>query len=173
MTTTEQRLADALRQALAAADKQAELLKAGARDIPCPRNEARDAWREALAAYDAQRAAAPSDGAWRAEDYAVSSGEVGVFIKEGDDTVLDLPFMPAWPESVQRARAARIVACVNAHDALVSALRGVMPYAENGVSAILDLADDGDEHADEECEAATSLLEAARAALEAAGPPNA
>ena len=43
MTTTEQRLADALREALAATDKQAELLKAGARDIPCPRDKARDA----------------------------------------------------------------------------------------------------------------------------------
>lgn len=70
-------------------------------------------------------------------------------------------------------RSAHIRLCVNAHDALVSALQGVMPYAENEVSAILDLADDGDEHADEECEAATSTLEAARAALEAAGVPNA
>ena len=53
MTITD-KLADALRQAIAATDKQAELLKAGVRDIPCPRDEARDAWREALAAYDAR-----------------------------------------------------------------------------------------------------------------------
>ena len=57
MTITD-KLADALRQAIAATDKQAELLKAGVRDIPCPRDEARDAWREALAAYDAQQAQA-------------------------------------------------------------------------------------------------------------------
>ena len=56
MKTITDKLADALRQAIAATDKQAELLKAGVRDIPCPRDEARDAWREALAAYDAQSA---------------------------------------------------------------------------------------------------------------------
>ena len=70
MATTEQRLADALRQAIAATDKQAELLKAGVRDIPCPCDEARDAWREALAAYDAQQAEtavtwSPSMNRWR------------------------------------------------------------------------------------------------------------
>ena len=123
--TIQQRLAAALREAISATDKQAELLKAGVQGIPCPRDEARDAWRDALAAYDAQQAATPSDGAWRAEDYAVSNGESGVCIKEGDDTVVDLPFMPAWPEPTQRARAARIVQCVNAYDALVSALRNI------------------------------------------------
>lgn len=116
MTTTEQRLEDALRDLyrLSSHNKklQGDILLVNA--------------REALAAYDAQQAVTPSGGAWRAEDYAVSSGEVGVCIKEGDDTVLDLPFMPAWPESTQRARAARIVQRVNAHDALVSALRDVI-----------------------------------------------
>lgn len=69
MTTTD-KLADALRQAIAATDKQAELLKAGVRDIPCPRDEARDAWREALAAYDAQQAAT-----WTEDDDSVATSE--------------------------------------------------------------------------------------------------
>ena len=98
MTTTEQRLADALRQAIAATDKQAELLKAGVRDIPCPRDEARDAWREALAAYDAQQAVAHdvAAGAWSA-----NAGSVW------DHT-------GKWVADCNRVDAARIVACVNA-----------------------------------------------------------
>ena len=106
MNMTTEQLADALRAAL----ETIQTVRT------CAEYEAHAIVREhdSEAARDAQRAAAPSDGAWRAEDYAVSSGEVGVCIKEGDDTVLDLPFMPAWPESTQRARAARIVACVNA-----------------------------------------------------------
>ena len=111
--------------------------------------------REAIAAYDAQQAQPVPAGAWSA-----NAGSVW------DHT-------GKWIADCDSEHAARIVQCVNAHDALVSALQGVIPYAENEVSAILDLADDGDEHADEECEAATSSLEAARAALEAAGSPNA
>lgn len=91
-------------------------------------DDAQAAADRALSAYDAQQVAA--HGAWRVEDYAVSNGESGVCIKEGDDTVLDLPFMPAWPESTQRARAARIVQCVNAHDGIVSALQNALPYVD-------------------------------------------
>lgn len=95
MTTTD-KLADALRQAIAATDKQAELLKAGVRDIPCPRDEARDAWREALAAYDAQQAQPVAAGAWSVNDGSV-----------WDHT-------GKWIADCNRFDAARIVACVNA-----------------------------------------------------------
>lgn len=91
MTTTD-KLADALRQAIAATDKQAELLKAGVRDIPCPR----DAWREAIAAYDAQQAQPVPAGAWSA-----NAGSVW------DHT-------GKWIADCNRVDAARIVACVNA-----------------------------------------------------------
>ena len=105
MATTEQRLADALREALAAADKQAELLKAGVRDIPCPRDKARDTWRDALAAYDAQQAQPVAAGAWSA-----NAGSVW------DHT-------GKWVADCNSENAARIVQCVNAHDGLVSALQ--------------------------------------------------
>lgn len=96
MKTITDKLADALRQAIAATDKQAELLKAGVRDIPCPRDEARDAWREALAAYDAQQAEPVPAGAWSA-----NAGSVW------DHT-------GKWIADCNRVDAARIVACVNA-----------------------------------------------------------
>lgn len=98
-------LADALRQAIAATDKQAELLKAGVRDIPCPRDEARDAWRDALAAYDAQQAQPVADGAWLAEPIT---------------NVVSAPPLPrrAYREPVATCNSAeyaeRIAACVNA-----------------------------------------------------------
>jgi len=82
---------------------------------------ARDRAAGVLARYDREAAAVEAEegaaGAWHVSDYTASlqSGrEDGVCIMLGDDTVLDLPFTAAWPEAVQRARAERIVACVNA-----------------------------------------------------------
>lgn len=131
MKTVTEQLADALR-----------LADANATLTPCESAQV----YAALAAYDAQKAVTPSDGAWRAEDYAVSSGEVGVCIKEGDDTVLDLPFTPAWPESTQRARAARIVACVNACQGMtLDAVESFGSPGELGRCAQLWASDDGEE----------------------------
>lgn len=160
MTTTEQRLADALREC---AEYLAAFFEEGS-DHP-----AIAAADEALAAYDAQQAQAVSV---TTQDVDRVLGMADQFLEDwresvDDDTARDSELEERekeWP-----VISALILQRVNAHDALVSALQGVMPYAENEVSAILDLADDGDEHADEECEAATSLLEAASAALEAAG----
>lgn len=149
MTTTEQRLADALRALYTLVP-----FDGNHADEMAKGKQLKEA-REALAAYDAQQAQPVPAGAWSA-----NAGSVW------DHT-------GKWVADCNSENAARIVACVNAHNALVSALLGVMPYAENEVSAIHDLADDGDEHADEECEQATAALESARAALEAAGAPNA
>lgn len=130
MTITD-KLADALRQAIAATDKQDELLKAGVRDIPCPRDEARDAWREAIAAYDAQQAVPPTCG-------PIAPGET---IGETVDRVLCMgdQFLEDWRESVDDDTARDsdleereqewgvvrplILQRVNAHDGLVSALQ--------------------------------------------------
>ena len=62
--------------------------------------------RNALAAYDARQAQPVAAGAWSA-----NAGSVW------DHT-------GKWIADCNREHAARIVACVNAHDALVSALRG-------------------------------------------------
>ena len=48
---------------------------------------------------------------------------------------------------------------------LETALRGILPYAENEVAAIGDLADDGDEEAQREVDEATAAMEAAQTAL--------
>ena len=159
MNTTKQ-LADALRDAILCVD-------------PHQNPETFKCARDALAAYDAQQA----------QPVSVTTMDVDRVLGMADQ------FLEDWRESVDDDTArdseleereqewsvirALILHRVNAHDALVSALRGVMPYAENEVSAILDLADNDDEHADEECEQATAALESARAALEAAGSPNA
>lgn len=116
----------------------------------------------ALADYDAQQAATPTPG---------TLSDTG---KQTLETIFrELQMGKIFrPDDVRHAWA-HAQMCVNAHDALVSALQGVMPYVENEVSSILELADDGDEHADEECEAATAALEAARAALASAGASHA
>lgn len=167
MTTTEKRLADALRQALAATDKQAELLKAGVRDIPCPRDEARDAWRDALAAYDAQQAVPPTCG-------HIAPGEA---IGETVDRVLCMAdqFLEDWRESADDDTARDsdleereqewgvvrplILQRVNAYDALVSALQACQ--------RVLD--DNGGTTPQQWIDAEA----AARAALAAAGVSNA
>lgn len=50
---------------------------------------------------------------------------------------------------------------------LADVLRAVLPYAENESAAIHELADDGDEHASDECTAAASAIESATSALAA------
>lgn len=103
MKTIAEQLADALRDALdtiqtirTCAEYEAHRL-VGEHDA--------DAAREALAAYDAQQAHDVADGAWVA-----NAGSVW------DHT-------GKWIADCNRVNAARIVQCVNAHDALVSALR--------------------------------------------------
>ena len=70
--------------------------------------------RNALAAYDAQQAQAHdvAAGAWSA-----NAGSVW------DHT-------GKWIADCNREHAARIVQCVNAHDALVSALQNALPYVD-------------------------------------------
>ena len=70
--------------------------------------------RNALAAYDAQQAQAQdvAAGAWSA-----NAGSVW------DHT-------GKWVADCNREHAARIVQCVNAHDALVSALQNALPYVD-------------------------------------------
>lgn len=66
--------------------------------------------REALAAYDTQQAQTVAAGAWSA-----NAGSVW------DHT-------GKWIADCNSEHAARIVQCVNAHDALVSALQNALPY---------------------------------------------
>lgn len=102
----------------------------------------------ALAAYDAQRAVTPGDGAWVAEPIT---------------NVISAPPIRgrAYREPVASCNsaeyAARIVQCVNAHDALVSALRDILAYCVKPVP-------ESPCHADLD-----TLGDKARAALAAAG----
>lgn len=110
MTTTEQRLADALRAILPFAERDVGELAYLACDDDSE-DEAMDAnadvelAREALAAYDAQQAHDVADGAWVAEPIT---------------NVVSAPPLPrrAYREPVASCNsaeyAARIVACVNA-----------------------------------------------------------
>ena len=94
MTTTEQRLADALRR-IDDAEREGRAFTLAERD----------SMRQALAAYDAQQAQAVADGAWVAEPIT---------------NVVSAPQLPrrAYREPVAACNsaeyAARIVACVNA-----------------------------------------------------------
>lgn len=103
MNTTKQ-IADALR----IADANATL-------TPCESAQV----YSALAAYDAQQAVTPSGGAWVAEPIT---------------NVISAPPIRgrAYREPVATCNSAeyasRIVACVNAHDGLVSALRDILAY---------------------------------------------
>ena len=193
MTTPEQRLADALRF-IAQGHYTAEGCQERAREALAA-YDAQQAWSE-------QDASAASVEGWCVSDTSDGFAEIQRIDETevfGEDAqaIAHVYWMAGtgsevhkraiaytlrdgntWPYTqasiaARAERSAHIRLCVNAHDALVSALQGVMPYAENEVSAILDLADDGDEHADEECEQATAALESARAALEAAVAPNA
>ena len=135
MDSISKKLADALRDALdtiqtirTCAEYEAHRL-VGEHDA--------DAAREALATYDAQQAQPVAAGAWSA-----NAGSVW------DHT-------GKWIADCNSEHAARIVQCVNAHDALVSALQNALPY----VDKVRDLSGgDGD---------ITAMM--ARDALEAAG----
>ena len=125
MTTTEQRMADALRF-IAQGHYTAEGCQERA--------------RQALAAYDAQQAQAHdvAAGAWSA-----NAGSVW------DHT-------GKWIADCNREHAARIVQCVNAHDALVSALRTI-------------LADKGSASFNHDLEAYDAAIQTASDALAQAG----
>lgn len=73
---------------------------------------------QALTSYSYTQDAAAADAGvrWVAKDYGVSSGESGISVALGEDTILDIPFPPhgSWTEEQARAFAQRIVACVNA-----------------------------------------------------------
>ena len=103
--------------------------------------------RNALAAYDAQQAQAHdvAAGAWSA-----NAGSVW------DHT-------GKWVADCNREHAARIVQCVNAHDALVSALQGCVERLGIVIESDTDDALHGASPDD------VAAYEAARAALEAAG----
>ena len=107
--------------------------------------------RNALAAYDAQQAQAQpvAASAWSA-----NAGSVW------DHT-------GKWIADCNREHAARIVQCVNAHDALVSALQGCVERLGIVIESDTDDALHGASPDD------VAAYEAARAALEAAGSPNA
>ena len=105
--------------------------------------------REALAAYDAQQAHDVAAGAWSA-----NAGSVW------DHT-------GKWIADCNREHAARIVQCVNAHDAMVSALRGCVERLGIVIESDTDDALHGASPDD------VAAYEAGRAALEAAGSPNA
>lgn len=117
MTTTEQRLADALRAILPFAERDVGELLDLVRDddSETEASEASEAlWaaRAALAAYDAHQAQDVVAGAWSA-----NAGSIW------DHT-------GRWIADCDSENAARIVACVNAHDALVSALQNALPYVD-------------------------------------------
>ena len=94
--------------------------------------------RNALAAYDAQQAQTVAAGAWSA-----NAGSVW------DHT-------GKWVADCNREHAARIVQCVNAHDALVSALRTI-------------LADKGSASFNHDLEAYDAAIQTASDALAQAG----
>ncbi len=104
MKTVTEQLAEALRDALDTIQTIRTCAEYEAHSIV--REHDSEAAREALAAYDAQQAQDVAAGAWSA-----NAGSVW------DHT-------GKWVADCNREHAARIVACVNAHDALVSALRG-------------------------------------------------
>ena len=134
MTTTEQRLADALRALYTLVP-----FDGNHADEMAKGKQLKEA-REALAAYDAQQAQAHdvAAGAWSA-----NAGSVW------DHT-------GKWIADCNREHAARIVQCVNAHDALVSALRTI-------------LADKGSASFNHDLEAYDAAIQTASDALAQAG----
>ena len=103
MKTITEKLADALRR-IDAAEREGRAFTLAERD----------SMREALAAYDARQAQPVAAGAWSANANAGS-----VWDHNGK-----------WIADCNREHAARIVQCVNAHDALVSALQNALPYVD-------------------------------------------
>ena len=131
MTTTEQRLADALRAVI-------DTAPGGVRANEADNIAAKRDSILALAAYDAQQAHDVAAGAWSA-----NAGSVW------DHT-------GKWIADCNREHAARIVQCVNAHDALVSALRTI-------------LADKGSASFNHDLEAYDAAIQTASDALAQAG----
>ena len=144
MKTITEQLADALRAVI-------DTAPGGARANEADNIAAKRDGILALAAYDAQQAQAHdvADGAWSA-----NAGSVW------DHT-------GKWIADCNREHAARIVQCVNAHDALVSALRGCVERLGVVIESDTDDALHGASPDD------VAAYEAGRAALEAAGSPNA
>lgn len=169
MTTTEQRLADALRAVLPFAERDVGELCDLVRDddSEAEANAASEylwAARRALAAYDAQQAQAVAGGGWReggaiGDELAIldeNSAIVACTWQRGQDFDGPDEFLNA------RSARARIVLCVNAHDGLVAALHDCVDRL--GVLIECDNEDHGG--------AATADVDAyntARASLAAAG----
>ena len=145
MKTITEQLADALRAVLPFAERDVGELLDLVRDDDSEAeadtaSESIWAARNALAAYDAQQAQAHdvAAGAWSA-----NAGSVW------DHT-------GKWIADCNREHAARIVQCVNAHDALVSALRTI-------------LADKGSASFNDDLEAYDAAIQTASDALAQAG----
>lgn len=145
MKTITEQLADALRAVLPFAERDVGELLDLVRDDDSEAeadtaSESIWAARNALAAYDAQQARAQpvAAGAWSA-----NAGSVW------DHT-------GKWIADCNREHAARIVQCVNAHDALVSALRTI-------------LADKGSASFNDDLEAYDAAIQTASDALAQAG----
>jgi hypothetical protein len=111
MTTTEQRLAAALRACVRDLSIAAEYTKTG---NPSAFLETCQAARQAIAAYDAQQAQPALPVEWRSESLRLPQGYSRIY--DGGRFVA----------CVTDEDATRIVQCVNAHDGLVSALQGVL-----------------------------------------------
>lgn len=116
MNTITDQLADALRlldNVTAMTDSEADSLGQAENIL----RSLLDVQRDAHAAFAGDH----TPGPWVASTYSGPGMERGACVMVGDDTVLDLPFAPAWPEATQRANARRIVACVNACSAIPTA----------------------------------------------------
>lgn len=105
---------------------------------------------QALTSYAYGRDAAAADAAvrWAAKDYGVSSGEVGISVVLGEDTILDIPFPPhgSWTEEQARTFANRIVACVNACSGIADddLPAGGVLNLRNSALAVVSSWEDGD-----------------------------
>lgn len=150
MTTTEQRLADALRAILPFAERDVGELAYLACDDDSE-DEAMDAnadverAREALAAYDAQQAATPIDsgpfvGGLHIElfgDEGTPDPETYGYALQSNGTRIC--------DGLEEDHARRIAQCVNAHDGLVSALRTAREAAAYQESGEIELPGIGEE----------------------------
>lgn len=130
MTTTEQRLADALRAILPFAERDVGELA----DLACDDDSEDEAMaanadveraREALAAYDARQVAAPSDGTYTDGPWRMDSDGMTILPPSSDagGIICRMNVGRDWLRPEAKGNAARIVQCVNAHDVLVAALQ--------------------------------------------------
>lgn len=114
MTTTEQRLAAALRAVI-------DTAPGGVRANEADNIAAKRDSILALAAYDAQQAAAPSGWAHEGDTIYRDDGIAIAHCFSEQSTAATI---------VGEHTAARIVQCVNAHDGLVAALQAALPYVD-------------------------------------------